>query len=203
MHNVATDSMHNGDAGVFQDAIGSAFWFRGELQCLVQNAPLGLGVPRRKVYRAQQQLTPLIPLSQVPSGGMGAASKHPTLKSKAAQGRRVADFALALGSGTATPPPFRSKADHRLRGRPAPEATRHVRVPAQCKSGALQCHRRRSGSNRDTLLTAPGAASNAQARARVLGAPGNARARQASSNNGRRGGDQARLRGISRCVELV
>lgn len=146
LHHVAVDSMHSGDLGVFQDAVGSLFhlevhnkvWHRTRHEGLAWlNTELG------KYYKAHRQLTKITPLvlSQLVSRGFGGTGGYPTLKSKAAQCRHVADFALVLAymhrDGTTAREPFRFRHAHRLQGKVA----EHTGLLVRMFEGLVAYHR--------------------------------------------------------------
>ena len=132
---VAVDSMHAGDLGSFQDAIGSLFhleigqraWHRTRRDGLES-----LNLELQRYYAANPHLTKVTPLamSQLSSGNEGAV--YPTLKAKAAQTRHLADFAAILAvthrDGTVDRGPYRFPPRHRLRGREAEHNALLVRM---------------------------------------------------------------------------
>lgn len=134
---VCVDSMHAGDLGVFQDAIGSLFdlevgcksWHRNRTQgCLWLNLELG------KYYTANPTLSRLTPLSlkQLQSSVAGGGVAYPTLRAKAAMTRHATEFCRILAyqhrDGTARRPPFTFPARHRLHARSQEHAGLVVRL---------------------------------------------------------------------------
>lgn len=128
LHHIAVDSMHAGDLGVFQDAVGSLFWLEvgnrqwhrtRQLGCVWLNEQLNM------FYSANPGLTRLTPLSlsQLTSSGKGGGVAYPTLRAKAAMTRHSAEFARILAymhrDGTARRRAFVFRVGHRLAGREA------------------------------------------------------------------------------------
>lgn len=146
LKHIAIDTMHAGDLGVFQDAIGSLFslevankdWHRNRANgCIWLNAALG------RYYTANPELTRLTPLSlsQLTSSAAGGGTPYPTLRAKAAMTRHAAEFARILAyqhrDGTATRPPFKFRDTHRLAGR----SEEHCNLVVQAMEGLAQYHR--------------------------------------------------------------
>ena len=121
LDHLTVDSMHAGDLGTFQDAIGSLFWLEINHKSWHSSKRRGLeqlNISLNNFYAAHQNqnLTKITPLTQ----GQILASKpgYPFLKAKAAQTRHLAQFCLTLArrhqAGDATRSPFRFRANHRL-----------------------------------------------------------------------------------------
>ena len=126
LRHIAIDTMHSGDLGVFQDAIGALFhtevhnkaWHRSKAVGIV-----ALNQQLNRFYMANRRLTKLTPLflSQLTASTKTGGSAYPTLRAKAAQTRHVAEFARILahthrGDGGRRRP-FRFRRDHRLHAR--------------------------------------------------------------------------------------
>jgi hypothetical protein len=122
LEHLCVDSMHAGDLGTFQDALGSLFWVEISHKGWHRNIRTGLirlNEDLKRFYTANKDdklssLHPIV-LSQIKSD-----SHYPNLKSKAAQCRHLAEFGLILAnrhrSGAPGRPPFEFKAGHRLAG---------------------------------------------------------------------------------------
>lgn len=123
LRHVCVDSMHAGDLGVFQDAIGSLFhlevgnkrWHATRAQgCIWLNNEL------TKYYQANPGLSRLTPLSlrQLQSSTSGGGAAYPTLRAKAAMTRQATEFARILAyqhrDGTDSRPRFTFPSAHRL-----------------------------------------------------------------------------------------
>jgi hypothetical protein len=124
---IAVDSMHAGDLGCFQDALGSLFWCETTCKLWHQNQRTGLirlNVMLKNYYTANRHLglSSIHPLTK--SQIKGKDDNYPSLKSKAAQCRHLAQFGLILAnrhrSGNASRPPFR------FRGRLAGSEQEHL-----------------------------------------------------------------------------
>ena len=126
LQHVCVNSMHAGDLGVFQDALGSLFhlevgnkgWHRDRKRgCVWLNLELA------KYYRANPTLSRLTPLSlkQLQSSVAGGGRPYPTLRAKAAMSRHATEFARILAyqhrDGTSMRGPFAFPARHRLHAR--------------------------------------------------------------------------------------
>jgi hypothetical protein len=124
LDHLAVDSMHAGDLGSFQDAVGSLFWVEITTKAWHRNRAVGLArlnTALNLFYTANRdrgfsKLTPLV-LSQLMAKDPG----YPYLKAKAAQTRHVAEFAAILARthmhGNSTRPPFQFLATSGLAGR--------------------------------------------------------------------------------------
>ena len=112
LEHLCVDSMHAGDLGTFQDAIGSLFWIEISHKPWHRNQRTGLlrlNADLKRYYAANKDLKlssiyPIV-LSQIKGEG-----HYPMLKSKAAQCRHLAEFALFLAhrhrNGTPGRPAF-------------------------------------------------------------------------------------------------
>jgi hypothetical protein len=95
---VAIDSMHSGDLGIFQDAIGSLFWLEVFNQQWHSSKKKGLAALHEMLenyYKANRQCgySRILPtLRQIRSKDPG----YPYLKAKAAETRHLANFCLSL-----------------------------------------------------------------------------------------------------------
>ena len=99
LEHLTVDSMHSGDLGCFQDALGSLFWLHITNKSWFRSSKVGLASLNddlKAYYSANhdQGLSSIYPLvmSQVTAKVPG----YPCLKSKAAQCRHLADFGLSL-----------------------------------------------------------------------------------------------------------
>lgn len=111
---VALDSMHCGDLGVFQDALGGLLWVEIDNKQWHRSQSVGVEWVNRQLkdyYRANPGLSALnLTVSML----KGAAGSFPTLKCKAAECRHLAPFAVvlarwhAVGKGARAPLTFRN-----------------------------------------------------------------------------------------------
>lgn len=121
LHHLGVDSMHAGDLGIFQDAIGSLFWLEITNKAVHRTNALGLASLNRELdvyYKANSdrklsRATPLV-MAQVIATDPG----YPMLKAKAAQTRHLSDFLLVLAQrhkhGDANHAPFLFRANNRM-----------------------------------------------------------------------------------------
>jgi hypothetical protein len=122
LDHLCVDSMHAGDLGTFQDAIGSLFWIEITHKKWSRNQRAGLlrlNADLKNFYTANKHLGlssiyPMV-LTQIKSEG-----HYPVLKSKAAQCRHLSEFALILAQkhryGSRGRDPFEFTAAHHLAG---------------------------------------------------------------------------------------
>jgi hypothetical protein len=124
---IAVDSMHAGDLGCFQDALGGLFWCEVKCKAWHRNQRTGmirLNESLKNFYSANKHLglSSIYPLSY--SQLKGKNDTYPSLKSKAAQCRHLAQFGLILAnrhrSGNASRPAFS------FRGRMAGSEQEHL-----------------------------------------------------------------------------
>ena len=120
---VAIDSMHAGDLGIFQDAIGSLMWievYNKQYHGSKNKGVVGLRALLANYYSANRergysQFMPTI--QQIVSKTL----KYPCLKAKAAETRHLANFCVLLANahrhGGFGRPTFRFRATHFLSGR--------------------------------------------------------------------------------------
>ena len=124
LQHLTVDVMHAADLGTFQDAIGSLFWLEISHKPWHRSQKIGLERLNRALNlfysaHANDNLSKVTPVSysQIYSKNPG----FPTLKAKAAQTRHLIDFCVTLAQqhqhGTASRPPFRFRANHRLAAR--------------------------------------------------------------------------------------
>jgi hypothetical protein len=110
---IVVDSMHAGDLGCFQDALGSLFWCEITCRQWYRNQRTGLlslNADLKRYYAANKHLglSSAYPLaiSQI----KGKDDPYPSLKCKAAECRHLARFGLILAnrhrSGNAQRPPY-------------------------------------------------------------------------------------------------
>jgi hypothetical protein len=115
--------MHSGDLGAFQDAIGGLFWLEVTHKPWHRNSRTGLlrlnGLLKNYYdSNRDQHFSSIYPLSmsQIKSAKPG----YPVLKSKAAQCRHLADFAVLLAhrhrNGTRSRPAFSFPSTSRMAG---------------------------------------------------------------------------------------
>jgi hypothetical protein len=121
---LTVDSMHAGDLGAFQDALGSLLWLEISNKQWHPNRAAGLQWLNGQLdayYTANPGLTKASPLAltQIIADDPG----FPLLKAKASEVRHMIGFGLVLArmhrDGTPTRPAFSFKASHRLVGRSA------------------------------------------------------------------------------------
>jgi hypothetical protein len=121
---LTVDSMHAGDLGAFQDALGSLLWLEITNKDWHPNRAAGLQWLNTQLdayYSANPGLSKASPLSltQIIADDPG----FPLLKAKASEVRHMIGFGLVLArmhrDGTPTRPAFAFKASHRLVGRSA------------------------------------------------------------------------------------
>ena len=111
---IALDSMHCGDLGVFQDAIGGLLWLEIDNKSWHRSHAIGvawLNLQLKDFYRANPGLSAInLTVSML----QGQKRSYPTLKSKAAECRHLAAFGVvvahwhAAGKGARLPFSFRS-----------------------------------------------------------------------------------------------
>ena len=99
LDHLTVDSMHSGDLGCFQDALGSLFW----LHCTNKDwfgankrGLQSLNEELKAYYTANHDLGLPSVYPLVWTQIIGDKPGHPLLKSKAAQCRHLADFGLML-----------------------------------------------------------------------------------------------------------
>ena len=132
---IAIDTMHAGDLGSFQDAIGSLFWLEITNKALYRTNAIGLRALNHELalyYRANPEFDPTkLTLPQLRSRQPG----YPCLKAKAGVTRHLVGFALTLAArhahGDGERPPFSFRATYRL----APHAAEYRRLVLECFSG--------------------------------------------------------------------
>ena len=120
---VAIDSMHAGDLGVFQDAVGSLFWLEVWNHQWHRSKKAGLRSLHnqlKKYYTANKDkgYSEVFPTErQIRADDPG----FPYLKAKAAETRHLAEFCLVLAnvhrSGGDRRPPFRFAENHPMAGK--------------------------------------------------------------------------------------
>jgi hypothetical protein len=120
LDHLCVDSMHAGDLGTFQDALGSLFWLEISHKPWHRNVRIGLirlNQDLKKYYSANKDLK-LSSIHPIVLSQIKVESHYPVLKSKAAQCRHLAEFGLILAhrhrNGTPGRPPFAFRADTRL-----------------------------------------------------------------------------------------
>jgi hypothetical protein len=143
LEHLCVDSMHAGDLGTFQDAVGSLFWLEISHKPWHRNAKTGLlrlNEDLKRFYTANKELKlssiyPLV-MSQIKADG-----HYPVLKSKAAQCRHLTEFALILAhrhrDGQPGRPAFEFRAGSRLEGR----TQEHLDSLVACIEGMALYHR--------------------------------------------------------------
>ena len=126
LKHIAVDSMHAGDLGAFQDAVGGLFFLEISDRQRYRNKQTGmlhLNGQLTNFYTAHPGLTKLTPLSLSQLSSGKEAGNYPTLKAKAAQTRHVTEFCLVLSYqhqlGAPWRAPFAFGRTHRLSGREA------------------------------------------------------------------------------------
>ena len=118
LDHVAIDLMHAGDLGSFQDALGSLFWCEVTNKQWHRSISAGMAWLNEQIgmyLRANPHYqTFALTYAQIRAKIPG----YPTLKSKAAQTRRLVGFGLALAAhharGTTTRPPYAFRVGSRL-----------------------------------------------------------------------------------------
>jgi len=139
---VGVDSMHAGDLGTFQDALGSLFWCEITNKQWHRKHSDGLDYlnAQLKAYydaNAELKLSPLtLVLSQIRSKEPG----YPTLKSKAAQCRHVARFGLLLAQMHAHGSPGRAPYVFRAGSRLGAHSAEHRRLLLGLFEGLVAYH---------------------------------------------------------------
>ena len=114
LEHISLDSMHCGDLGVFQDAIGGLFWVEVSNKTWHRTNQEGVDFLNRQMklfYMAHPGLSEMhLTLSM-----LRQQAGHPTLKAKAAETRHLAGYALVLAHqhalGTAARGPFEFRAE--------------------------------------------------------------------------------------------
>ena len=124
LDNLCVDSMHAGDLGAFQDAIGGLLWLEVTHKAWHRNSRTGL-IRLNEILKnyydanADQNYSRACPL--VMSQLRATKPGYPVLKSKAAQCRHLAQFCVVLAhrhrNGTSSRPPFRFPARSRMVGK--------------------------------------------------------------------------------------
>ena len=141
LDHLAVDSMHAGDLGTFQDAVGSLFWIEVTHKGWYRNKRQGLATLNEDLNfyyssRQDQNLSRVTPLSMTQI--MSAKPGYPFLKAKAAQTRHLAEFCLTLAqrhrNGDAHRPAYAFKGNHRL----AAESARHGDLLVALFTGFLE-----------------------------------------------------------------
>jgi hypothetical protein len=98
LDHLCVDSMHAGDLGTFQDAIGSLFWVEVTHKQWHRNQRTGLirlNEDLKRYYTANRHLG-LSSIHPIHMSQIKTDTKYPILKAKAAQCRHLAEFALVL-----------------------------------------------------------------------------------------------------------
>ena len=143
LHHVAIDSMHAGDLGVFQDALGSLFWIEVNRQWPGNRSEKlkALNKELAEFYAANSErgLTKVGEITYAMV--MGKSLHYPYFKAKAAQTRHLAEFGLALAHrhlrGSPGRAPFVFGAGHHLYGR----HDEHLRLLVGIFEGMVGFHR--------------------------------------------------------------
>ena len=99
MDHLCVDSMHAGDLGAFQDALGGLFWLEVNHKAWYRRQAIGLAHLNQDLtnfYKANRhlQLSSIVPLSMQQI--LGKVPGYPMLKAKAAQTRHLAEFGVIL-----------------------------------------------------------------------------------------------------------
>jgi hypothetical protein len=144
------DSMHAGDLGCFQDAVGSLFWLEITNKQWYPNKAAGLTNLNEELTfyyqaNADKKLTRLTPLvmSQVFSG---KDPGYPYLKAKAAATRHVSDFCLLLaqrhlhGDPARGDKPARPAFEFKRRSRMAAHSVEHLQCLVAMFEGLVCYH---------------------------------------------------------------
>lgn len=137
---VAIDTMHSGDLGVFQDAVGSLLWIEVSNRQWHGSRAKGVSALHellRDFYAAHHELglSKVFPtINQI----IGKEPGYPYLKAKAAETRHLTEFCRTLASmhrhGGAGRPAFAFKTTHYMAGREA-EHLAHLEAMFQGLSG--------------------------------------------------------------------
>ena len=124
LHHVAIDSMHAGDLGAFQDALGSLLWIELNNKQWPGARPEKITRLNRELaqYYAANDVRGLTKIGDITYGMVFSKTlQYPYLKAKAAQTRHLAEFGLALAyrhlRGSPDHVPFEFGTGHRLHGR--------------------------------------------------------------------------------------
>ncbi len=144
LSHAAVDSMHTCDLGVFPDVLGALFWLEISNKQWHRNSKAGLVFLNQDIeafYAAnhERKLAQATPLSasQIRSAEPG----YPTLKTKAAQTRHLAEYGLLLAQrhrfGDHGRPAHRFRAASRL----GPHSAEHARLLCECLEGMVDYHR--------------------------------------------------------------
>ena len=144
LHHVAIDSMHAGDLGVFQDALGSLFWIEVNNRQWPGNRSEKLKALNKELaeFYAANSERGLTKVGEITYAMvMGKSLQYPYLKAKAAQTRHLAEFGLALAHrhlrGSPGRAPFVFGAGHHLYGR----HDEHLRLLVGIFEGMVGFHR--------------------------------------------------------------
>ena len=140
---IAIDSMHAGDLGQFQSALGSLFWLHVTRKAFFRTKKEGLDHLNAELasYYAANRGERLAQLGQLTMSQIRSNDpRHPSLKAKAAQTRRVVRFAVLLARrhehGDHQRGPFRFAAASRL----TPHVVEHRRVCRELFEGLQDYH---------------------------------------------------------------
>jgi len=140
----APDSMHSGDLGCFQDALGSLFWLFISNKRWFRSAAIGLVKLNQMInsyYTANRErgMTRVTPLAK--SQIRATVPGYPILKSSAAGCRHLAEFGLALAyqhlQGWESRLPFQFPRNHRLAG----QEQQHNDLVVECMEGMVSYHK--------------------------------------------------------------
>jgi hypothetical protein len=143
LQHLGVDSMHAGDLGIFQDAIGSLLWLECTNKVVHRSNAVGLAILNKDINtyyaansdRKLSRATPLV-WSQL----FGEKPGYPYLKAKAAETRHLCDFALLLAQrhkhGDANHAPFVFKANNRM----APHQQTHLDAAVAMSVGLCRYH---------------------------------------------------------------
>jgi hypothetical protein len=143
LDHVCIDSMHSGDLGAFQDALGSLFWLEvtsKQFHPTIQAGMEELNADLNRYYSANKDrnLTKLTPLA---FSQLRSTKECPYLKAKAAETRHAAEFGLILAQkhayGLGARLPFEFKASSRLAGR----TDEHLSHLVPMMEGMVEYHR--------------------------------------------------------------
>jgi len=144
IQHVAIDSMHAGDLGAFQDALGSLLWlevnnrqWRGSREVKIARLNREL-----RAYYAANAARNMSKVSEITYPMIFCKSVgYPYLKAKAAQTRHLADFGLAIAyrhlNGSTDRPPLRFARGHALHGK----HEEHLRLTVTLFEGMVGYHR--------------------------------------------------------------